>query len=121
MKKTLSVALVTSLMCAGLAWAGAPKWWKGSLTVENRSEYDIHHIYLAPAHKPNWGKDWLGKDVLSPGEQLIITGLSCTEYDIKIVDEEGDPCTIEDVDFCQEDLHWEITNSELQNCTGWSK
>lgn len=116
----LAVVLISTLV-AGLAWAGSPAWWKGSLTVENESDYDIHHFYLAPAHKTKWGKDWLGKEVLSPGETLTITGLDCTEYDIKVIDEEGDSCIVEDVDFCQEDLSWNITNRELARCSGWAK
>lgn len=122
MKRSVGLVLVVAMVSsAGIAFAAAPKWWQGSLTVENQSDYDIHHFYLAPAHKTKWGKDWLGKDVLSPGETLTITGLDCTEYDIKVIDEEGDACVIEDVDFCLEDLGWEITNRVLQNCSGWTK
>ena len=121
MKTTIAAVMTLMLLGAGLAWAGGPKWWKGSLTVDNASDYDVHHLYLAPSHKPTWGRDWLGKDVLSPGEALLITGLDCSEYDVKVIDEEGDACVIEDIDLCQEDLHWEITNRVLQNCTGWEK
>jgi hypothetical protein len=105
---------------SAVAVAG-PKWWHGSLTVENRSSYDVHHLYLTPAHKISWGKDWLGDDVLQPHEKITITGLDCADYDIKVIDDDGDACIIEDIDLCQQDLGWEITDKELASCTGWAK
>lgn len=121
MKKRLAYLVLAAVVGGTAAIAAPPAWWKGSLTVHNESDYDIHHLFLAPAHKRKWGKDWLGKDVLEPGESFLITGLDCTDYDIKVVDEEGDECIVEDVDFCLEDLTWEVTNRELARCAGWSK
>lgn len=120
MKHAKRVVLFSAVV-ATVALAGGHAWWKGSLTVTNDSNYDIHQLFVTPAHKVKWGKDWLKKDVLQSHEEIIITGLDCDEYDFKLVDEEGDVCIVEDVDLCQEDLHWEITDRELANCSGWAK
>ncbi len=75
------------IVLATAALAGGRDWWKGTLTVTNDSGYDIHQLYVTPAHKVKWGKDWLKKDVLQPHEEINITGLDCDEYDFKLVDE----------------------------------
>ena len=31
------------------------------------------------------------------------------------------PCIVEDIDLCQQDAHWEITNKELAACSGFGK
>jgi hypothetical protein len=112
---------VATMLGAAMASAGGHDWWKGSLSVSNDSDYDIHHLFVTPAHRVAWSNDWLRDDPLSPHETLTISGLECDEYDFKLIDDDGDVCIVEDVDLCQEDLHWEITNAELANCTGWSK
>lgn len=117
MRKLLAVFLSTA---AVVAWAG-PAWWKGTLTIDNDSDYAVHHLYVTPAHKVSWGKDWLGKDVLFPHEFAVLSGLNCDEYDIKLVDDEGDVCVVEDVDFCLQDAHWHLTNKELASCSGFEK
>lgn len=113
--------IIAAVAVTAVVASAAPPWWKGSLTVENASDYAIHHLYLTPAHKVSWGKDWLGKDVLLPHEEVTITGLNCDEYDLKLVDDEGDTCIVEDVDLCQQDAHWEVTNKELASCSGFGK
>lgn len=113
-------ALVLALT-AVVAVAAPPAWWKGSLTISNFSGYAIHHLYVTPAHKVSWGKDWLGTDVLFPKEEVTLTGLNCDEYDLKLVDDEGDICVVEDIDLCQEDAHWEISNRDLAACSGFAK
>lgn len=120
MKRGLPLFLAVAFVLVGtLAFAKGPKWWKGTLTVANDSDYDVHHIYFAPAHVPKWGKDWLGKKVLHHGEMLTITGLDCDEYDIKLIDEDGDVCIVEDANICHEDALWHLTSRELEACAGW--
>jgi hypothetical protein len=114
-------AAVIASLIAVVAFAAPPAWWKGTLTISNDSDYSVHHLHVTPAHKVSWGKDWLGSDVLLPHEEVTLSGLNCDEYDIKLIDDEGDVCIVEDVDLCQKDAHWELTNKELAACSGFEK
>jgi hypothetical protein len=115
MRRTL---LALTAVLSTLALAAGPAWWKGTFTVTNDSDYDVHHLFLTPANKVSWGRDWLKNDPLLPHEQVTLTGLDC---DVKLIDDEGDVCIVEDIDLCQEDLHWEVTNATLAKCSGWAK
>lgn len=122
MSNALKKLVILGICSLGVwAFAGPKAWWKGTLTVSNLSGYAIHHLFVTPAHKVSWGKDWLKSDPLLPNEEVTLTGLDCDEYDFKLIDDDGDACIVEDVDLCQEDLHWEITNQELARCSGWAK
>ena len=125
MKKLFVIAPIAALLaiaCAHSAPAGATHaWWHGSITVDNDSSYAVHHIFLTPAHEVHWGPDQLGHDVLDPHETITLAGLDCEQYDLKLVDHEGDECTVEDIDLCLEDAHWHLTDSQLSACSGFSK
>ena len=115
------ILLLTSLGCATTSKAGGHEWWHGSVTVQNDSSYNVHHLFLTPAHEVHWGPDWLGKDVLAHNETVTLTGLECEEYDIKVIDHEGDECVVEDLNLCLQDAHWQLTDKELTACTGFQK
>jgi hypothetical protein len=88
--------------------------------IVNRSDWDIHALYLSPTHKDSWGPDQLGDEVIKHGGGVYtIHSIPCGHYDIKVVDEDGDACVIEDVIMCKDHTHWDITNKELANCEGW--
>lgn len=88
--------------------------------IVNRSDWDIHRLYLSPTHKDSWGPDQLGDEVIKHGGgSYTLHSIPCGHYDIKVVDEDGDDCVIEDVTMCKDHTHWDITNKELANCEGW--
>ena len=61
-----------------------------TLTILNGlSAFTIHHIYISPSGDRQWGVDRLGSQTLSPGESGSLE-LSKGEYDIKVIDEDGD-------------------------------
>lgn len=96
-------------------------WWHGTISIDNDSSYAVHHVYLTPAHAVSWGPDQLGTDVLNPHEVALLSGLDCTEYDLRLVDHEGDECVVEDIDLCLQDAHWHLTDNALAACSGFSK
>jgi hypothetical protein len=110
-----------ALGLSGLAMAAdkAPAWWHSSVTVVNKSKFDIHHIFLSESDNPHWGEDQLGKDILEQGDSLKLTHLECDDYDIKFVDEDGDECVVEEVNLCLEEAKWVITTKDLLECEGW--
>ena len=88
-----------------------------SMQIVNKSQWDIHHLYVAKHSSDQWGPDQLGKVVLKTGEDFTLTNVPCGKYDIKVVDEDGDSCVIENQKLCGEDGSiLAINDEELLNC-----
>lgn len=85
------------------------------LRINNQSLWDIHRIYLSSSDDPNWGPDQLEDDILQSGGTLRLHGVSCDNYDIKLIDEDGDVCELRGVKLCG-DQEWTITNDALLGC-----
>lgn len=81
----------------------------------NQSSWEIHEVYFSPASQNDWGDDHLGSQVLEKGDSLTLTGVSAGRWDVRIVDEDGDQCVIEDVAIDGTDK-WVITDSDLLGC-----
>jgi hypothetical protein len=91
-------------------------WWHSSVTIENSSDWAIQHIYLSPFDAVGWGADQLTDTTIKKGERLELKGIDCDTYDIKIVDEAGDECIVQDIDLCLQDATWSLDNDELVGC-----
>ena len=114
--KKLSLAVL--LVCAvSFPLFAAPK--KANVKVMNNSDWAIHHMYLSPVSEDDWGPDQLGKLVIDSEGVFTLKGIPCDSYDVKVVDEDGDECIIEDVDICGGGYEWEITNDDLLACEGY--
>ena len=87
----------------------------GSVEIRNRSEWELHYLYIGPAGDPDWGPDQLRNDIIPTDTTFTLTGIRCGQYDVKVVDEDGDSCEIYDVRLC-DDKVWDITNKELLTC-----
>ena len=81
-----------------------------SLYVENRSDFEIHEMYVTPVHASTWGSNLLHGDILVPGESMYV-GVECGSYDTLLIDETGSECEILDLHLCNEDADWIIRNS----------
>lgn len=114
--KRLSTSLVLALVLAVPALA-APK--HATVKVINQSKWEIHHLYLSSSEDDQWGDDQLGEDVLAKGDSITLTDIECDTYDIKVVDEDGDECIIEEVDLCRDSSYWKITDKDLLECEGY--
>ena len=96
-----------------------PTFAAGSkVKVINASKWDIHHMFVSPAASDKWGPDQLEDNIIQAGATFTINGIPCDEYDIKVVDEDGDECIIEAVRLCS-DHYWKITDDELLECEGF--
>jgi hypothetical protein len=115
MKKMMKAASVLLLICA----FSAPAFAKATAKVINQSKWEIHHLFLSPTSENHWGPDQLGEKVLAKGDELTLTGIPCDEYDVKVIDEDGDECIIEAVDLCNDASYWKITDAELLECEGY--
>jgi len=92
-----------------------------TVKVINQSKWEIHHVYLSPTGDDNWGPDLLEDEILEKGDSLTLTNISCDTYDVKVVDEDGDECVIEEADLCGDNSYWKITDAELLACEGYGE
>jgi hypothetical protein len=92
---------------------------RAEFMINNKSDWGIYHLYLSPENKETWGPDQLGDNVIESGESFTLKNIPCGEYDIKVVDEDGDACVIEGIVMCKDHTHWDLTNKELAKCQGW--
>lgn len=117
MNRALKLALAAFLLFA----LSLPALAGGKATVKiiNQSKWELHHIYLSPSGDDHWGPDQLEDQILAKGDSLTLTNIDCNQYDVKVVDEDGDECVIEEADLCGNNAFWKITDKELLSCEGY--
>ena len=118
MRKIL-VLCIAALFLVGVAPAFAGGKKSATVKVINQSKWDIHHLFLSSSDDDEWGPDQLEDEILTKGQSLTLTSIPCDDYDIKVVDEDGDECVIEEVSFCGDDSYWKITDKALLECEGY--
>lgn len=119
MKARVSISAcvaLASILGLQLGAEAQPKKKRATVTIQNKADWDIHHFYLSSTEEKDWGPDQLGKDTIGKGEFFKLTDVPCDNYDVKLVDEDGDQCVIEDVDICGSEEVWTITNKDLLKC-----
>lgn len=89
-----------------------------TVTITNKSSWQIDQLYMSPADSDEWGPDQLGDKVIKPGDSFALTDIPCNRWDLKVVDEDGDECELRKVDLCAHEAKWDITNDELLTCEG---
>ena len=109
-------AVAAIVVCALAAPAFAEK---ATVKVINQSKWEIHHLFLSSSSDEEWGPDQLEDEILTKGDQITLTDIPCDEYDIKVVDEDGDECIIEAVELCGQNAYWKITDKDLLECEGY--
>jgi hypothetical protein len=119
MPQLLLVNVFLSLM---LAQSGRPVMYaqpsRWTLTVVNSSGFDIYHLYVSSSEIEEWGPDQLGNrptDVLADGGRFRLIEIKTGEYDIKIVDQDGDVCVLRNIQI-HNDEEWQITREDLLAC-----
>ena len=81
-----------------------------SLLVSNRSDFEIHEMYVTRVDSPTWGPNLLGNTILVPGDSMYV-GIDCGTYDAMLIDETGAVCEVHQIDLCFDDADWIIRNS----------
>src|SRR3954451_10224097 len=89
---------------------------KAAVKVVNKSDWEIHHFFLSSTGEDGWGPDQLGDEVIGKDESFTLKSIPCDSYDVKLVDEDGDECVVDDVDICGGAEAWTITNKNLLGC-----
>jgi hypothetical protein len=85
------------------------------LIVDNKSKYDIHELYVSKSKASEWGPDQLRKDTIEAGTKFTLRNIAEGTYDLKVVDEDGTECTVENAEF-DESKEWTITSRMLERC-----
>ncbi|MBN1894928.1 hypothetical protein JW906_10555 [bacterium] len=70
----------------------------------NETGLTIDQLYCSPTTTKDWEEDVLGVDVLEDGENVVIRfsrDEDACEWDLKIVDEDGDNIIWTDIDLCK--------------------
>jgi hypothetical protein len=97
--------VLLGMVCAVvLSSAGLVAQGKQDFVLVNRTGLTISEFYVSPSNDDEWGEDVLGRDTLASGEQLEISfsrkEKECV-WDLKIVDEDEDEITWEDINLCK--------------------
>lgn len=116
--KRAAICLALVFACVFAAEANAAGR-KSNVTVHNKSEFSIHHFFLSSSENEHWGPDQLGDDTINNGGKFTLTSIPCDEYDVKLVDEDGDECVVGAVDICGDNDDWVITDDDLLECEGY--
>lgn len=109
------------LLLAGAAFiASAPAMADRSnsqVKILNKSDWAIHELYLSPTSDDEWGPDQLGEFVIDAGgDTFTLRNIPCDDYDVRLVDEDGDACVVNEVKLCGDRDTWQITNDDLLAC-----
>ena len=105
------VAATALLALAFASNAGAA----ASVEIRNSSSWELHNLYIGPASDPDWGPDQLRDDIIPVNTTFTLNKIACGNYDIRVVDEDGDACDIYDVRLCSDKV-WDLTDEELLAC-----
>jgi hypothetical protein len=114
MTKQLGFAALVAV--AGLFAHPASAAGDSKVVLKNLSHWAIHELYFSPTEEREWGEDQLGKHTINTGETFTLTGVPCDSYDVRVVDEDGDECVVEDVALCADKEKWVINDQDLLAC-----
>ncbi|MGE3274971.1 MAG: hypothetical protein AB7O67_07650 [Vicinamibacterales bacterium] len=91
---------------------------KVTVTVINHSLWEIHQFFLSHIKDDDWGPDQLGDEIIeAEGGTFKLTNVPVGRYDVKLVDEDGDECVVEDVAIGIDGSEtWEINSKDLLKC-----
>ncbi len=115
MSKSIRVSMLGSLL---VLFGSAPGFAAGTskVIIVNKSSWAIHEMYFSPTDETDWGEDQLGNQTIETGDRFTLTGIPCDKWDVKVIDEDGDECVIENVGLCADADRWVINDSDLLGC-----
>ena len=73
--------------------------------------WDIHEIYISPSAEEDWGES-ISAEILEPGQEftsMVIAG----DFDILVVDEDGDEYKRYDVTIGTAGYNWSVELSDI--------
>lgn len=116
MRRGVVPLLLVLVTFAVVGAAEAAKRSDSDVEFVNRSDWDIYELYLSPVDEDEWGADQLEDGILESGGTFLLHGIPCDDYDVLLIDEDGDECVLEEVDLCGDSEQWVITSKDLLAC-----
>jgi hypothetical protein len=100
-----SLALGAALAASAILPAAAQE--ARNFTVWNKTEIPFAQLFVSPTTTTDWGDDYLGNQVLNPGDGWKMTftkfaGGQCL-YDVKVIGKAGEEGKLVGVDLCKVD------------------
>lgn len=98
-RMTAAAAVLLAVTSAPAAFAA-----DRTVTVNNRSSYQIQEFYASNVGTNDWEEDILGVDVLAPGEAVDIDiddGTGACRFDFRAVFVDGDEAVKKNVNVCE--------------------
>lgn len=93
------------VFAGSLVFASAPAFAQDRrVEIINKSGYTITNFYGSNTGSDSWEEDILGKDMLPPGESVVINFDDSSGYcmfDFRAVFEDGDEVVDEKIDVCK--------------------
>jgi uncharacterized protein (DUF2141 family) len=113
--KSMKMALLAAALAVscGTATAGSND---AAVVIKNSSSWVLTELYVSSTGEDEWGPDQLEEQVIGSGETFKLNGVPCGEYDVKVVDEDGDSCVLEEVALCGGEDAWEVEDDVLLGC-----
>jgi len=109
-----SLIAVAGIVGTSLAARSAPTI---NVTINNNSQKDIRHVYLAAGDPNNWSADQLNGSSISAGSSYTLS-VSCDGANIRVIAEDQDGCFFYRTVSCGENATWTITSDAPRDCGG---
>ena len=110
-------ALLVCMALGGMTLLAAARTQSINLTINNNSQREIRHVYLAVGDPNNWGPDQLGGAAISSGGgSFTLNNVSCNASSIRVISEDADGCFLYKTVSCGDHATWDITNSDVPDC-----
>lgn len=78
-----------------------------TLTVINDTNTEIWYVYISPSDSDDWGDDWLGDDVIAPGESYTFE-LAEGTYDLRADDKDHNEMASRYGEYISGDMEWRL-------------
>ncbi len=99
MKKLFLLSVICMLLSVNFLWAG-----EQDFVLVNETGLTIDQLFCSPTTTEDWEEDVLGAETLADGDSIEIefsTDEDACEWDLKIVDEEGDEIIWTKINLCK--------------------
>ncbi|HZI60295.1 MAG TPA: hypothetical protein VFD62_06270 [Pyrinomonadaceae bacterium] len=87
-----------------------------AITIVNKSNREIRHVYLSAPDSNNWGSDQLGSSAIAANGGSATINASCSAASIKVIAEDHEGCFSYQVVTCSENSTWTIINDTARDC-----
>lgn len=87
-----------------------------SVTIENNSQREIRHVYLAAGNPDNWGPDQLGGATISANGSFSLNNVSCDGSTVRVIAEDQNGCFYYNDVSCGGSATWTITANAVPDC-----